>query len=235
MTKIKLLGRTVVIKTRKEKILTIGDLHLGYEEMINLEGISLKKIIYEEGLKHLNKIFEKEGRFNKIVLLGDIKHTFGINSSSIEEIRSFLAFLKRNCEEIIVLKGNHDNGIEEVINKNKVNLKKYFVFEDVCFFHGDKKPEILNKREIKHLVIGHFHPAIRLREKIKNEKYKCFLIGKMENKKVILVPSFFEYNIGSDPREEKIKSELTFNLLNFKVFIVGEELEIFDFGILKKI
>lgn len=84
-------------------------------------------------------------------------------------------------------------------------------------------------------MLGHLHPAIKLREGTKIEKYKCFLSGKYEGKKVIILPSFAEAFEGVDVREIGGGLLWKFKLDRFKVAVVGERLNVLDFGELGKI
>ncbi len=70
---------------------------------------------------------------------------------------------------------------------------------------------------------------------MKREKYKCFLEGNYKDKKIIFVPSFIDYFEGSDIRNEWKEFFLKINLKNFRVFIIGENLEVLDFGSFGKI
>jgi hypothetical protein len=138
-------------------------------------------------------------------------------------------------DEIIVIKGNHDTILEPIVKKLRMKLKAYYAWHNFCFVHGDKDFPILWEKKIEWLVIGHGHPAIKLREGSKMEKYKCFLIGKFKRKNIIVVPSFIEYYTGSDPREGDIILAWDINFNNFDVKIVGENLEVLDFGKLKNL
>ena len=55
---------------KNEKLLIIGDLHIGYEIELKQKGINVDIDL----LEILNKVLERV-RANKIVLLGDVKHS----------------------------------------------------------------------------------------------------------------------------------------------------------------
>ena len=81
------------------------------------------------------------------------------------------------------------------------------------------------------------HPSITLSDKknIKREKYKCFLVGKFKNKKIIILPSFLATTEGTTVNSMEYEYQDYFsiipkkNLLNFDVFIVGED-KTYPFG-----
>ena len=59
----------------EEKVLVIGDLHLGYEKALEDEGMYLPRLNTESIREALNRLIEKYEP-KEIVLLGDIKHDF---------------------------------------------------------------------------------------------------------------------------------------------------------------
>jgi hypothetical protein len=228
-----LVGKSVFFPS--ERILAIGDLHLGYESMLRKTGNDIFLNQLEETKKDLDRIFEriKEQGFNvnKVVILGDIKHSFGYDPTEEEYIHELIVHLQgyvRN-EKIIFVKGNHDR----VDLANKI-FRKFYVNKEIIFTHGNESfSEVYNKKT-KYLVMSHLHPTITLTDKqnIKKEKYKCFLIGRFKDKEVIVVPSFFSSVEGGNIDEyEKTFSLVPYSELeNFKVFVVGEDWIVRDFG-----
>ena len=104
--------------------------------------------------------------------------------------------------------------------------------------HGDADFSDINKNEIKVWVMGHLHPAISLREDVKEERYKCFLEGEFKGKKVVILPSFIDINEGVDVRLFGVmKSNLAWkiNFKKFRVWVVGENEQVLEFGILDRI
>jgi len=230
-----------------ENILVIGDFHLGYEEQVIEKGI-LPRVQLKEILEKLEKVFkELEGRrIKKIILLGDLKHRFkGILDSEWRDVLKLLDYLIKKCDEVVLIKGNHDNILNPIIRKRGIKLKDYYKLKidevDVCFLHGNKMfNECLNS---KILIMGHLHPAIVISDSYKQEKFKCFLKGKWNNKTVYVLPSFSEMSQGYDLRKLSFdKGKKSFiiienkNLLKFNVIVYNnEERKIHDFGMLKKL
>jgi hypothetical protein len=139
--------------------------------------------------------------------------------------------------KVIVVRGNHDTILFPILKKRRMKLHNYYVWKEFVFLHGDEDYDEAWKKRIEYVVIGHGHPAIKLREPrgAKVEKYKCFLIGKFRRKKMIVVPSFIDYYVGSDPRDDELVLAWNIDFSNFDVKIVGADLEVLDFGKLKKI
>lgn len=221
----------------KWKILVITDLHIGYEEMLNEQGILIPRVQFKEIIQDLEKIFKKiKEKIEEIIILGDLKHEFGkISSQEWRETKEVLDFLKKKGKKIVLVKGNHDMILEPIAKREELRIKDYYIKERVCFLHGDKIfPECLD-RKIRILIIGHRHPAVVLSNKYKREKYKCFLVGEYKHKKIIVLPSFFPFIEGSDIIGcEKNKMFIPEkNLKNFEVYIAGDE--VYRFGKLKSI
>ncbi len=234
--KIKYVGKCLLIESGKEKILVVGDLHLGYEEALNRSGVLVSRQMFDEIISDFNAIFGEVGKVDKIILLGDIKHDFGgISRQEWEDVKNLVNYLKPFARKIITLRGNHDIILEPIVDKIGIKLKDYYIWRDFFFSHGDRDFEEIWDKKIKHLIVGHGHPAIKLREGIKVEKYKCFLSGKFKGKNIIVIPSFIEYYAGSDPRGGEVFLAWDINFRNFDVFVVGENLEVLDFGKLKSL
>ena len=241
MSKIEFIGKSLLIDN---SVLVIGDLHLGYEGSMRESGYMIPSGLYKQTIEDLDKIFDRVGKVEKVILLGDVKHEFGrYVEDEWKEIGEAMNYLRRNTKEVIIVKGNHDAIIDSMIEKlDRVKLVDYYLWEEFCFLHGDRdfKDKIYDKK-IKYWIIGHGHPAVTLYDKsggIKKEKYKCFLVGAYNRKKVIVVPSFFPLVEGSDPRDYDLRLIWKFNLDKFNVRIVGESergLETLDFGKLGKL
>jgi uncharacterized protein len=214
----------------------ISDLHLGYEQSLNTEGFMIPKFQFEKILGSLEKI-SKESNSKKIIINGDLKHEFGkISQQEWKEVNDFLLYLKNNFEEIILIKGNHDNFIPYIANKLNIEVKETFSMENFLIVHGHKIPENLEDLKEDTLIIGHEHPCIGLRSGERVEKIKCFLKGEFEGKNLIVMPSFNFVSEGSDILHEKLLSPFLKNypLDNFEAYGV-ENFEVFPFGKIKDI
>jgi len=238
--KIEYIGKTLLIEHEKQKILVVGDLHLGFEESLRESGVMLPLNIFKEVISDFDKIFERVGGVDKVILLGDIKHEFiKFRQEAIGEIGEVFNYLRRKAKEVVIVKGNHDVVIDSLVSYiERVDLVDYYFIGDAVFLHGDKDFPEIHDKSVRTWIVGHGHPAITLYEDqgAKKEKYKCFLVGKYKNKKIIVVPSFFDVNIGTDPRDFNMGFGWDFKLGGFDVKIVQDEsLKVLDFGKLKKI
>ncbi len=235
--KLEYIGKCLLIETKGKRILVVGDLHLGYEETLNQSGVFVTMKMFDEMIEYFDRVFDKVGKADYIVLLGDVKHDFGgILKQEWNDVLGLLDYFDDKCEEIVIVKGNHDNILEPIArNREKVKLVEHFIFGEMGFLHGNKDFEEIWDREIKYWILGHGHPAIKIKDGVKTEKYKCFLEGRFRSKEIIIVPSFFEYSEGSDPRDNDLGMAWDFDYKKFKVRVVGEDLDVLDFGVLGKL
>lgn len=222
-----------------ERILIIADLHIGYEESLNKRGILVPRAQFEETKKDLEELF-KEVKPKTIVINGDLKHEFGeISKQEWQDTFKVLDILDKNCGKIILVKGNHDSillPIIKKINKKKIKFVDNYIIEDICILHGHKLNMKVGSiiRNSKTIIIAHEHPAISMTEGARHETYKCFLLGKWRDKKMIVMPSFLPIVEGSDIRKEEILSPfLKQNLTDFDVFVVSDK--VYEFGKLGKL
>jgi len=210
---------------RKEKILVIGDLHVGLEESLQKQGVLIPRFDIKEVLERLDEIFKKVN-VEKIILIGDVKHEFGTISD--QEWRDTLKVLDYLLEkgDVILIKGNHDTILGPISKKRNLEIVEKYKIDDILFVHGDK---IVDEKS-KIIVIGHEHPAVSFKSR-PEEKFKCFLIGKYKNKKLIVIPSFNFLTEGSDVTKEKTLSPYIKKVKNFKIVVVEDKIR--DFGLLK--
>jgi len=232
------IGKCLLVEDEGKRVLVVGDLHLGFEERLNKSGILVLRKSYDEIISDFNEIFDViEGEVDEVVLLGDLKHTFGRGlGQEWNEVLKIFDYLGKKCKRIIVIKGNHDNYLENIASKVGVEIVDYYILGETCFLHGDKDFGEVWAGGIERFVIGHVHPAVKLRDGVKLEKYKCFLKGKYKKREVIVVPSFMNYPVGSDPREGVIGLAWDLDFGDFDVKIVEENgLKVLDFGKLGKL
>ncbi len=236
------IGKTLFFP--KEKIWVIGDLHLGFEKMLRDSGLDIPlnqfKYVQEEIEKTYLNIKTKFGKPEKIILLGDIKHHYSFEAEEKKEVEKLLRLLKEYVEEqnIIFIRGNHEK------NDKYGKYIDYYNVKDIAFVHGDREFLEIYDKKINLIVMGHLHPSVTLRDemKVKNEKYKCFLVGRYKKKDFIVVPSFLNFTEGVSANEMNEMMDNNFSIIpnselsNFEVFICGQiGEESLDFGKLKSL
>ncbi|MBI5680770.1 MAG: metallophosphoesterase [Methanobacterium sp.] len=214
--------------------LIISDIHLGYEQSLNAEGIMVPRFQYKKIIKRLKEI-KNVSNATKIIINGDLKHEFGkISKQEWNEVIDFTSFLKKNFDEILLIKGNHDNFTKFIAKKSQLEVYEKYSVENYLIIHGDKIPKGYNKIKEETIIIGHEHPSISIRNVERVEKIKCFLKGKLNGKNLIVMPSFNFITEGSDVMHEKTISPFldADSLEDFEVIAV-EYFEILYFGKIK--
>jgi len=235
----KLINKTLFFP--EEKILVIGDLHLGCELGLREPDSLIPSTYFTQIKNDLELIFKeinaKHGKIKKIILLGDIKHIFSFVKPEKNLFLDLLLILTKQVtrENIITLKGNHEK-ITKLADKK---LLPYYIEKTTAFIHGDTLQKKILNPKIKTIVMGHLHPAITLvdSQNIKKEKYKIFLIGKYKQKQIIILPSFIPGVEGTSVNYSLTDSHCIIpvnTLKKFKAFVIGKG-EIFNFGELKKL
>ncbi|MCX6748332.1 MAG: metallophosphoesterase [Candidatus Pacearchaeota archaeon] len=235
MIKYKLIGKSAYFF--EEKILAMADLHLGYEENLRKQGIMIPSSQFKETIQDLERIFseikKEKLEIKEVVILGDLKHEFSGNlNQEWQEVHELISYLQSKITskgKIIVIKGNHDNYLANVI-KDKARIADFYVKNGICFVHGDKMILEALDKTVEMIVLGHKHPAITLEKSSKKERYKCFLVGKFKGKEVIIFPSFFPLVEGSDVYVDDTNLAFKLDLKKFKIYIpVPGETRVLEF------
>lgn len=238
-----------------EKILVIGDLHIGYEEALNKAGVMIPRTQFRRMMDDLQSIFleisklknfddhqephEKNvpetGKLKEIIILGDLKHEFGtISKQEWDETLMVLDFLSKNSEKIILVKGNHDTILGPIADRRGIEVLDFYVYEDFLFIHGNKEIEEIENAKIGTIVLGHRHPAVVISDDYKKEKYKTFLVGEFKGKRFIILPSFFPFIEGSDViGDEEYLFIPRKDLEKAEAYVVGDK--VYRFGKVKDI
>lgn len=220
---------------KEEKIVILGDLHLGYEEQLNSEGLLLPKQQFNKIMKRIEKsiklVKKKVGKINEIIINGDLKHNFGtINKSEWQDTITLIDYLTKNCKKLTIVKGNHDKTLSPILDKRGIKIKDYVIRSKVIICHGDKILEEVKQNKIEVIIIGHEHPAITINDYPKKEKYKCFLKGKWQDKTLIIMPSYNLLQEGSDILKGEHLSPYIDQkeLAEFKVYVIGDKIYSFE-------
>jgi len=223
---------------RDKGLLTIADLHVGYEEALAEQGIHIPVSQYPKMKKILSRMIDAVEP-EKIVIVGDVKHEFGsaLRQEWVETL-DLLDFLKERVNEVIVVRGNHDNYLIPILKRKEVPLyDPNYVYENVLFLHGHKPVNMdLFKENIEIIVMGHEHPAIALRDELGVKiKFKCLLKGVFEEKSLFVLPVFSPLMTGTEINlidKDRLLSHLLkiADLENFNAYITDLEAGIYYFG-----
>src|SRR3989338_153854 len=208
--------------------LIISDLHIGLEEALNKQGILIPRFQFKEIKQRLEPLLLK--KIKVIVINGDLKHEFGtISEQEWRHTLQVLDLLLENNRKVILVKGNHDTILGPIAEKRNLEVVDKYEIDDITIIHGNKIKEI----NTKIIIIGHEHPAVTIKDNIRNETFKCFLKGKYKNKILIVTPSFSLVKQGYDVLNFDNHTLYIKNIDNFEVFVVEDK--IYNFGKVKNL
>tara|TARA_Y100000034_G_C6862359_1_gene392636 strand:+ start:149 stop:826 length:678 start_codon:yes stop_codon:yes gene_type:complete len=203
--------------------LILSDLHIGLEEALNKLGILIPRFQFKGIKENLTKLLTDD--IKVVVIAGDLKHEFGtISEQEWRHTLQILDLCLENNRKVILVKGNHDTILGPIAEKKNIEILDKYEIDDITILHGDKLKEI--KTNI--LIMGHEHPAITIKDKIRHETYKCFLKGKYKKATLIVIPSFCLVKQGTNVLERENLSPYRKNLKGFEVFVVEDK--VYNFG-----
>jgi putative SbcD/Mre11-related phosphoesterase len=154
----------LLLRRRGERVVVVGDLHIGWEVTLSQQGIHIPSQTGKM-LQRLRAIIEKEHP-SRIIMLGDVKHS--VTGAELEEWRDvpeFFEALLKLVPSVTVILGNHDGNLEpltpsklEIVSPTGLALWGRF---GLLHGHAWPSPEILG---CETLILGHLHPAVTLRD-----------------------------------------------------------------------
>lgn len=154
----------LLLRRRGERVVVLGDLHIGWEVTLSQQGIHIPSQTGKM-LQRLKAIIEKEHP-SRIIMLGDVKHS--VTGAELEEWRDvpdFFEALLKLVPSVQVILGNHDGNLEpltpskvEILPSTGLALWNRF---GLLHGHAWPSPEILG---CETLILGHLHPAVTLRD-----------------------------------------------------------------------
>ncbi|MBW2988449.1 phosphoesterase [Candidatus Woesearchaeota archaeon] len=216
---------------KEEQCLVLADFHIGYEEALNKQGVLVPRFSFQDILSRLKPLLKQS--YNTIIINGDLKHEFGeISNQEWQETQQILDLLKSKTKHLVLIKGNHDTILEPIARRKDVSIRDYIMFQGVYITHGHKLPSDVDFHRANTVIIAHEHPAVSIRDGLRSELFKCFLVGRYEQKKLVVMPSFNPITPGSDVRKQKLLSPfLTHGINEFEVYVVEDK--VYYFGRLK--
>jgi putative SbcD/Mre11-related phosphoesterase len=152
-----------LVKTQKTRTMIIADLHIGWEMALAEKGIHVPS----QTLKLLKKLMAliAEYRPQQLLILGDVKHTVAkAEVGEWRDVPNFFNELRKQVQEIIVIRGNHDGNLEPLLPETvKIRPATGITLAEYGFFHGHQwpSPTMLG---CETLVMGHVHPVVAFRD-----------------------------------------------------------------------
>ena len=168
----------------------LGDLHLGYERALEQDGMYIPRTNSDSIRDALNDIlfrYEPE----RVVLLGDIKHDFRHSGyEEKNEVRGIMRLLSE-ATEVVAIKGNHDNFLQNIINDLGMLAADYVDLAGFRLEHGHVDSGV------RPVIIGHEHPSVRIPGSVGGGlKLQCFVHARRDG--VIVLPPFSPFSSGND-------------------------------------
>ncbi len=173
--------------------LVVADLHLGIEYALALKGVYLPAYQFKEIIGILDSYLDRY-KPAKLIIVGDLKHEFGQKTwQEHRETLELLESMRRRGINLVLVRGNHDNFIRGVLERNNVDFRDpVYIENEYLFIHGHKElPTSIDLSSIKYIVMGHEHPAIMFRDEVgSKDKFPTFLFGDLDvSKKLIVLPA----------------------------------------------
>ncbi len=172
------------------RTLVLADLHLGYEDALEGDGLHFPRIHTMGLMEELLAAIERHGA-ERVILLGDIKHDFARGRwESRDDVRTVVSMV-RECADCTVVTGNHDNFIHNILSGMDVEISDSVAIDGHTLAHGH------GEVEGRPLVIGHEHPSVRIFDKVGGFiKVPCFIHD--EENSVVVLPAFSPMAPGND-------------------------------------
>lgn len=150
----------LLLQGEGERILVVGDLHIGWEVTLAQQGIHVPSQTPKLADRLLDIL--RKSSPTRIVFLGDVKHT--VVGAELEEWRDVPEFFEKIVpfvSDIQIIQGNHDGNIEpmtpsqvKILPPSGIALwGKYGLFHG----HAWPAPELLG---CESLIQGHLHPVV---------------------------------------------------------------------------
>jgi len=144
--------------------LVVADLHIGIEHELSKRGVKLPSRASAMG-DRIVELLERL-RSERLVILGDLKHNIpGVSWQEGREVPDLVERLGRYCE-VVVIKGNHDGGIEKMLPDIEVR-KSLELDGDALLLHGNSwfGGETMS---YDYVVFAHNHPCIEFVDELGN-------------------------------------------------------------------
>jgi len=208
---------------REERLMAVTDLHLGYEGVLQQQGIAIPRRQKAVMLNSLEAIID---RYSPDVLLvnGDFKHNFSRNlDEEWLEVKEVLRFLKDRTR-LVVVRGNHDNYLATILHDMDIELRKSYRVGAYVFEHGHW--DLRTKRKV---IIGHEHPALKLRDEVGAVvSLPAFIVGE----EVVVMPAFSPLALGVDVSSYPYLSPVlnSRDISAARVYGVDEKEGVLEFG-----
>lgn len=174
----------------EERTVIIADLHIGYESALEAEGIHIPRIQTKTVISSLSKLLDRYEP-DRLVILGDLKHEFSRNlGQEMKDVRKVLDSVSDRAD-ILLVKGNHDNYIENIVSRIQVPVVGQYKAAGITFVHGHVPcPD-------RPLVMGHEHPSIKIVDRV-GAYLKLPCHAWLKEERILVLPAYSPLASGTD-------------------------------------
>ena len=206
----------------------VSDLHLGFEDEMNLHGLFLPKLQREHIERTMDAIIDRYSP-NKIIINGDFKQEFSRNlPQEWDDVNHFIERYKDQAK-LIFIRGNHDNYLTNILKHNNMEIIDFYEDDNYYIYHGDRD---MSTRKIT--ILGHEHPAVVLRDEVGGIfKIPAFVFN--FDYRILITPARSFFSSGTDVSESLLSEEHFTPVLKsvskrFRAYGITEEFGLLDFG-----
>jgi len=195
--------------------LVISDLHIGITKDMYERGVVLPSQV-DEMAKTVNKL-KRITKTCRLIILGDVKHKIPrISLQELREVPRFFSLLK--YKDIIIVKGNHDGNIENIVDDIPgVKVKKFATVGSYYLSHGHRK--VSTKKST--IVIGHNQPHVKFIDKMRARYVEpVWVKGELRGgKNLIIIPAFNKLCGATIVNKDKLLGPIAKNLIKSKAYV----------------
>ncbi len=219
------------IYLRDENAAVVSDLHLGFEEEMNLHGLFLPKLQRDHVESMVDRIIDRY-KIDRLIINGDFKHEFSRNlPQEWTDIKHFIDRYRKTID-LVFVRGNHDNYLMTILKNRGIELHETYETNGYYIYHGDRD------RALRKLtILGHEHPSFVMRDRI-GGVYKVPAFIYNSDSSVLVTPAMSFFSSGTDVTQSLLSDEHFTPVLKktdpkkFRVFGITEEFGLVDFGYL---
>ena len=185
-----------------DNTLVISDLHLGYEAVLEGQGLSIPRIQTTKIQDYVHGLIDSFAP-TRIVIAGDLKHNFSRNLS--QEWNDVVRFVEsvQGKVRLEVVKGNHDNFLVSILREHGIPFFKESDLSGVRILHGHE-----GSHDGRPTIMGHIHPSISLHDGSRaRAKSICFLYE--ERLELLVLPALSILADGTDVARESRLPEMS--------------------------
>jgi putative SbcD/Mre11-related phosphoesterase len=167
----------------EERALVLADYHAGLETALRRDGVEVRSRAADRR-ERTRRLLVRTGA-DRVVFLGDLANAIGSpGREEREELGDLLSALTARVP-VTVVKGNHDGGVEEVVDDLGVDDVTVadgpgMRIGTVGFAHGHTWPsrEVLSAGTV---CVAHEHPAVRLEDEVGGRRVeRAWLRGRLD-------------------------------------------------------